>query len=151
QLFLDDAKMKNFTSCFKEKKFLKFFFSRVRRNETNRYPMFAYISPCGREHNFVRCDDTPIVFTQLHDSNSLGYAHGGPDMTVPFLPQKLYMHPQSGRVYHPAWDKVGGIGLVRSKLAIELSQHFEFTKDDNAPTHIHWHGEHIQLENDWVS
>ncbi|XP_064542522.1 UPF0598 protein CG30010 [Drosophila montana] len=155
-LFLDDAKMKNFTSCFKEKVFLKFFFSRVRRNESERYQDFPYISLCGRERNYVRCDDTPIVFTdQLKKdacevSDVLTYAHGGPDLSVPFEPQKLYMHPKSGRVYHPAWSKVGGIGLVRSKLAIELSQNFVFADDGKSPTHFNWNGTQLKLENEWI-
>lgn len=66
QLFLDDARMKNFTSCFKEKKFLKFFFDRIRFNRTDRYTTeFPFISLCGRERNFIRCDDVPIVYTHV--------------------------------------------------------------------------------------
>ncbi|XP_034110036.1 UPF0598 protein CG30010 [Drosophila albomicans] len=153
-LFLDDAKMKNFTSCFKEKKFLQFFFSRLRQNETQRYEMFPFMSPCGRERNFVRCDDTPIVFTEQHSGDNatdiLTYAHGGPVLSVAFQPHNLYMHPKSGRVYHPAWPKVGGIGLVRSKLAIELSQYFIFTESDASPTHFQWRGNQIQLQHDWI-
>ena len=33
-LFMDDSKMKNFTSCFKDKAFLKFFISRITHNNT---------------------------------------------------------------------------------------------------------------------
>ncbi|XP_036333565.1 UPF0598 protein CG30010 [Rhagoletis pomonella] len=156
-LFLDDAKMKNFTSCFKEKKFLKFFFSRIKLNDTNRYRGdFPYLSLCGRERNFIRCDDTPIVFTHvLQDENGnerLSYAHGGEQLTTDFLPQKIYMNPETGRVYHPAWSKVGGIGLIRSKLAIELSRNFEFMNNvEEAPTHFTWRGHRLQLENDWVA
>lgn len=66
QLFLDDARLKNFTSCFKEKKFLKFFFDRIRLNQTDRYANeFPFISLCGRERNFIRCDDVPIVYTHV--------------------------------------------------------------------------------------
>ncbi|KAH8321599.1 hypothetical protein KR074_010075, partial [Drosophila pseudoananassae] len=154
QLFLDDAKMKNFTSCFKEKDFLRFFFSRLRLNHTDRYKKdFPYISLCGRERNFIRCDDTPVVFTeQLTKNNSevLSYAHSGQVLTLAYEPQKLYMDPKNGRVYHPAQPQVGGIGLVRSKLAIELSQHFEFTPGDPSPSHFQWNGERLKLENDWV-
>ncbi|KAJ8979030.1 hypothetical protein NQ317_003133 [Molorchus minor] len=53
-LFLDDARMKNFTSCFKEKKFLKFFFDRLRLNTTGRYKEFPFVSLCGRERNFCK-------------------------------------------------------------------------------------------------
>ncbi|XP_045130702.1 UPF0598 protein C8orf82 homolog [Portunus trituberculatus] len=64
-LFLDDTRMKNFTSCFKEKKFLQFFFSRMKFNETGRYPEFPFLSLCGCERNYIRCDDLPLVFTHL--------------------------------------------------------------------------------------
>ncbi|KAH8390171.1 hypothetical protein KR200_008741, partial [Drosophila serrata] len=154
-LFLDDAKMKNFTSCFKEKDFLKFFFNRVRLNKTDRYQIdFPYISLCGRERNFIRCDDTPLVFTeqlQKDGSEVLSYAHSGQVLTLPYEPHKLYMDPRNGRVYHPTTPQVGGIGLVRSKLAIELSQHFEFPTGQASPTHFQWKGERLKLENDWVS
>lgn len=66
QLFLDDARIKNFTSCFKEKHFLQFFFKRLKFNTTDRYRNeFPYLSVCGIERNYVRCDDLPIVFTEV--------------------------------------------------------------------------------------
>lgn len=56
-------------SLFTEKKFLVFFFQRLRRNETGRYEdEFPFVSPCGRERNFIRCDDTPIVYTHVVSS-----------------------------------------------------------------------------------
>ena len=49
QLFLDDAKMKNFTSCYKELHFLKFFFKRLKKNDSMRYTEdFPYLSLCGK-------------------------------------------------------------------------------------------------------
>lgn len=58
--------MKNFTSCFKDKPFLKFFFDRLKRNDSDRYAdTFPFVSVCGRERNFIRCDDLPIVFTHV--------------------------------------------------------------------------------------
>lgn len=37
QLFLDDSKMKNFVTCFKDLQFLVTFFSRLRPNHSGRY------------------------------------------------------------------------------------------------------------------
>lgn len=168
--------MKNFTSCFKEKKFLHFFFTRVRLNSTNRYREdFPFISPCGRERNFIRCDDLPIVYTHiirdasgllasnipsyiyvlifdfLPGKEKLSYAHAGDLLTVDFEPDKIYMAPETGRVYHPAWERVGKIGLIRSKLAIEISKHFEFADGENhPPTHFTWKGVKLKLDRDWV-
>ncbi|XP_066255354.1 UPF0598 protein CG30010 [Euwallacea similis] len=152
-LFLDDSRMKNFTSCFKEKKFLRFFFNQLRLNTTDRYPEFPYLSICGKERNFVRCDDYPIVFTHIikkSDKYLLAYNHAGELLTVPFEPHKVFMKPETGRVYHPAQERAGSIGLVRSKLAIEFSSHFTFGQgEENPPTEFQFMKETVKLDNKW--
>lgn len=155
QLFLDDARIKNFTSCFKEKKFLQFFFSRIKANDTGKYALeFPFTSPCGRESNYIRCDDLPIVYThviQKNDQLKLSYGYAGESLLVDFDPQKIFMNPVSGRVYHPASEKVGRIGLIRSKLAIELSKNFEFENGEHQPpTHIVWNDKRLLLDFEWV-
>ncbi|XP_046379667.1 UPF0598 protein CG30010-like [Haliotis rufescens] len=159
QLFLDDSKMKNFTSCFKEKAFLAFFFSRLKMNETDRFrEEFPYLSPCGRERNFIRCDDKPVVYTkilpsrQADGSSLLSYGGAGELLTVRFEPEKVCMLPSSGRVYHPAAPVIGGVGLIKSSLAIELSRDFEFEKGEtNPPTHFTWKGVRLELTNELLS
>lgn len=156
-LFLDDAKMKNFTSCFKEKKFLQFFFNQLRLNKTGCYKEFPYISPCGREMNYVRCDDRPVVFTNVIDdttdqSDLFAYGHAGPLLTVPFEPERLCMFPLSGRIYHPALLRLGGVGLVKSSLGIEFSKRFVFKNGEcEPPTHFIWKNVCHKLTNDLVS
>lgn len=145
--------MKNFTSCFKDKQFLEFFFKRLRRNTSGRYEeSFPFISLCGRERNFIRCDDLPIVFTHLlNDGQQLSYGYTGDKLVFPFTPEHLYMSPNTGRVYHPAEQKYEGIALIRSKLAIELSKGFEFEAgEDHPPTHFLWKGDRITLKPDWL-
>lgn len=151
--------MKNFTSCFKDKKFLKFFFDRIRINDTDRYKDdFPYLSICSGERNFVRCDDYPFVFTHVFEkpakdgsvSDHFGYAHAGDVLSIPFDPKKIFMSSTSGRVYHPAPEKVGGIGLVRSNLAIEFSKLFKFEDDETKPpTHFFWKKEIHLLDTTW--
>ncbi|XP_031636175.1 UPF0598 protein CG30010 [Contarinia nasturtii] len=154
-LFLDDARIKNFTSCFKEKHFIRFFFKRLRFNTTNRYQNeFPYLSLCGTERNYIRCDDLPIVFTDVisnDQENCLAYNHGGNELKMQFQPDKVYMSPESGRVYHPADGQYGFIGLIRSKMAIAFSKHFEFEQGEQAPpTHFTWNNTRYILENDWL-
>ena len=61
------------------------------------------------------------------------------------------MVQSSGRVYHPASDKVGGVGLIKSSLAIELSQHFGYDEGADetvsSPTSFHWKGKVYKLNN----
>ncbi|XP_053640806.2 UPF0598 protein CG30010 isoform X1 [Cherax quadricarinatus] len=157
-LFLDDAKIKNFTSCFKDKKFLQFFFSRLRFNETNKYPEFPFLSLCGRERNYLRCDDLPLVFTNLVMKDiplgleeHLAYNHAGEAMSHQFQPSELCMQVETGRVYHPAPEHVGGVGLVRSQLSIQLSAHFIFNNSEQQPpTHISWKGRQVELSQNLV-
>lgn len=143
-----------------DKQFLVFFFSRLRLNQTGRYEDdFPYLSLCGRERNFLRCDDRPVVFTHLlqspagpqgimGDQELLSYCGGGEKLSVPFCPEALYMHPVSGRVYHPCSERGGGVGLVRSALAIELSPFFVYADEGSQsgqPTHFLWGGQKHRL------
>lgn len=154
QLFLDDSKMKNFTSCFKEKKFLRFFFNNLKINKTNRYTEFPYISLCGKERNFVRCDDYPIVFTHVitkaENEHYLSHNHAGDLLIFKFEPEKVFMLPETGRVYHPAPERTGSVGLIRSKLAIEFSKYFSFDNGEGMPpTHFSWGGKVYELNTKW--
>lgn len=150
--------MKNFTSCFKEKRFLQFFYKRIKVNKTGRYEEeFPYISLCGSERNFVRCDDVPIVYTHIFkkecggsEADYLSYGYAGEELSILFMPEKIYMFPQTGRVYHPAADIYGGIGLIRSKLSIELSKNFEFQNiDSQLPSHFRWKKKTFELDQNW--
>lgn len=141
--------MKNFTSCFKERKFLHFFFTRIRVNETGRYgKVFPYVSLCGRERNYIRCDDLPIVFTHVfidgQARNQFSYGHAGELLSFPFQPESICMLPESGRIYHPAPERAGGVGLIKSSLAIEFSTYFKYASDTDCdsecPTHFTWNG-----------
>lgn len=132
-----------------------FFFKRLKSNTTERYrEHFPWISLCGRERNFVRCDDYPIVFNEIiRDSNGNNlfcYNHAGPKLAVLFQPEKLWMDVENGRVYHPANKEHGSIGLVSSRTAIELSKMFIYADTDNfVPTHFMWQGEKYVLNSDW--
>ncbi|GJQ82807.1 hypothetical protein Trydic_g13509 [Trypoxylus dichotomus] len=157
-LFLDDARMKNFTSCFKDKKFIQFFFNQMRLNKTGRYAEFPYISLCGRERNYVRCDDYPFVFTNVIDKTlqsgmkelHLAYNHAGDLLSLTFLPDKIFMLPESGRIYHPAPAKIGRIGLIASKLAIEFSRNFIFDNGErHPPTQFNYKGITYVLDQQW--
>ncbi|KAL2745383.1 UPF0598 protein CG30010 [Vespula maculifrons] len=159
-LFLDDVRIKNFTSCFKDKKFLAFFFKRLKINNIGRHTQeFPYVSLCGPERNFVKCDDLPIVFTKIIQKENVeidkkedwfGYSHAEEFLMVPFEPEKLFMDCNSGRVYHPAPEKVGGIGLVRSKMAIELSVFFCFENgEEQGPTHFQWKNNKYVIDTEW--
>jgi hypothetical protein len=148
--------------------FLAFFFRQLKLNKTDRYSQeFPYISPCGSEINYIQCDDRPIVFTHYLDTDTvkaarsrtredashgyLSYNGTGHRLVLPFQPSKLCMLPGTGRVYHPAPEKVGGIGLVKSSLAIEISKSFRYAdggEETVPPTHFVWQGETFSLDNE---
>ena len=168
-----------------DKKFLAFFFKRLKVNSTDRYSEdFPFVSPCGKELNYIRCDDVPLVFTHLLDTEGeviqdiqgraatpsiqgakdisvegsekgktqelLSYGGTGNLLTVPFQPERLFMLPGSGRIYHSAPLKAGGVGLVKSSLAIELSRHFWYKEGSDpeaaAPVGFTWRGQSYTLD-----
>ncbi|NXW84310.1 CH082 protein, partial [Alopecoenas beccarii] len=153
QLFLDDTKVKNFITCFKDVRFLAFFFKQLQPNRSGRYEtQFPFMSLCGRERNFLRCDDRPVVFTEILPGADTGterllsYCGAGNRLTVPFQPQNLAVSPRNGRLYHPAPARVGGVGLVRSALALEWDPCFEYELGPaQPPTHFNWEGQRYRL------
>lgn len=83
--------------------------------------------------------------------NSLTFNHGGNELKLEFLPHRVYMSPENGRVYHPAESQYGSIGLIRSKMAIEFSKHFDFEQGEHKPpTHFTWNNTRYTLENEWM-
>ena len=162
-----------------DKKFLAFFFKRLRTNDTGRYEDdFPFISPCGREMNYIHCDDLPIVFTHLLDQNGeiiqdiathaqkspsnikkpselLSYGGTGNLLTIPFQPGTLCMLPDSGRIYHTAPAQGGNVGLVKSSLALALSSFFQYEEGKNPetdpPVRLTWQGQLYNLDNSVLS
>lgn len=143
-LFLDDSRAKNFTSAYKDIEFLNFFYKQLRLNKTGRFEeLFPYISLCGLERNFLRCDDQPIVFTEFQD-NGTTLRIGQSSRTYPFEPASLSML-KNGRLYHKA--PFGEYGLVMSKTADKLFPLFTF--DDYAyPVDFFWCGKKHILTNE---
>ena len=121
-------------------------------NETNRYPEFPYLSLCGRERNYIRCDDKAVVYTHIIEtgkSDLLSYGGVGDRLTVLFEPSKICMLPETGRIYHPASADTGGVGLIKSSVAIAISKYFEFGNgEDKPPTKFIWKDKTYRLSND---
>ena len=68
----------------------------MKPNASGRYESeFPYMAPCGREMNYIRCDDLPIVFSRLLDKEGkviedvVGYGTQAKDTdTLPSLGER---------------------------------------------------------------
>ncbi|KHJ85699.1 hypothetical protein OESDEN_14567 [Oesophagostomum dentatum] len=143
-LFLDDSRAKNFTSAYKDIDFLNFFYKQLRYNTTDRYAdSFPYLSRCGIERNYLRCDDRPIVFTDIQGDGTL-LRIGQSTRTFPFEPTSLSML-SNGRLYHNS--PFGDYALIMSKTADKLFPLFTFDKQ-GYPVKFRWKGEEYVLTNE---
>jgi len=134
RLFLEDVLPKNVATSLKSDKFLDFFWHMLRPNTLGTFEEYPFISPCGKEMNFVRPADTPIVFDRIDYSEPNGFprlvyasAH-----SQEFDPSALVWHTETERIYHPVTKHKrlkGSMGLLRSHLGISLSERFVFEND----------------------
>lgn len=60
---------------------------------------FTWLSKCQGEWNMIHAVDTPIVFRKLSEDGTLTW---GGDYTMPFQPDRLRVHPDTGYLYHPS-------------------------------------------------
>ncbi|KAG9324781.1 hypothetical protein KVV02_005372 [Mortierella alpina] len=148
QVFLQETHPKNFTSCYKDPKFLDFFIRRIRPNETAHFPEYTWQSPCGKEVNFVEAADTPVVFHGLRD----GQLMWAGTLKTPFLPDRLCVSESSGRLYHPLPasmtiqptsedNDANGLGLGLLKSSMVLSELAAGLDQDS----IVWKGQRFAL------
>ncbi len=82
-------------------KFLNFFFKQIDYNRTGYFENYPYISPCGKEMNFIACPDTPIVFKKI-EKEKLFYSG---DLFIEFNPKFLYYVETSSQLYYPLNNK----------------------------------------------
>lgn len=98
--------------------FVDFFFRRLATNANPDYPEFPYVCRCGDEMNYLRPQDTPIVFTGLLGERLL-FGHS---LSVHFEPEKL-SYSAEGVLYHAA--PVGNLGRIVPHVAMEISKNIE--------------------------
>uniref|UniRef100_A0A7S2RG64 Uncharacterized protein n=1 Tax=Rhizochromulina marina TaxID=1034831 RepID=A0A7S2RG64_9STRA len=125
RLFIEDVMPKNVATCLKSDKFLSFFFSRLRPNTSGIHRDYPLMSPCGKEMNFIKPADTGIVFNEVDWSTREFVFSGGARQTLD--PSAFSMSSDNGRLYHRLSshrfaEALGGWALLRSSLALELSE-----------------------------
>ena len=71
-MFLEESRVKNIATSLKDNRFLSFFFKRLKLNRTGKYEQeYPFVSPCGKEMNYVKPADIPIVFTSKIESKTI--------------------------------------------------------------------------------
>ena len=146
----EETQPKNIATSIKDTRFLDFFFSKVRDVNASEIRFlqacgavtstgvdYPFVSPCGKELNFIRPAATPIVFHALsHDDTTLTYAG---TMTQPLDYSKLAVSKKTGRLYHQLNIESGirksrrtasEYGLIRSSVAVALSERIVDGLDD---------------------
>ena len=141
RLFLEDMVPKNIATSLKSEKFLNFFFRQLRHNNTGKFTEYPYVSPCGKEMNFIKSADLPFVFLEYEKvNNTLAW---GNSLTLPFEPGKLVLSVKTGRLYHPfvnpnRVDGAGQLGLLKSHLALQFSDFI--SADEDGTWKFQWEG-----------
>lgn len=158
-----------------EKKFLEFFFKKLRNNESSRYDKnFPFVSNCGLERNYLRCDDLPFVVSFLDEKNDLIQLNqiNSSHWLFKFDPENLFHNPNNGRLYYLLEDKEifkqeklcsndprrlkhldnlpCRIALVKSEISIRLMERVH-SEDDNKSLKFEYKSKVYNLNNDQAS
>lgn len=98
--------------------FLDFFFRRLAPTANPDYPEYPFVSRCGEEMNYLRVQDTAVVYTGFQDGR-LSYAYS---LSTGFSPEKL-SYSADGVLYH--WAPVGERGRLVPHVAVEIARNIE--------------------------
>jgi hypothetical protein len=137
KLFLEETKIKNFATCFKDIPFLNRFFKNLQPNETNSHPEYKFIYICMKEFNFLKCEDTPIVFFDLMDGNLI---YGG-NLKTKFQPNSLIFDIDNFRLYQQIDFKFGSFGLLSENVMMTLN----IQREDSGEYFLYYNNEIFKL------
>lgn len=117
-------------SRLSDRKFLNFFFGRLKKNDSGQYSNYPYLSPCGSEQNYIQCTGTPFIFTNLQDTR-LYLNHC--DLWVLLKPHALQLSVNNHCLYHPALAHLSG--RLHTNVQAELSDWIQ-EKDGQYSLHM---------------
>jgi hypothetical protein len=168
-VYLEDSIPRNIATSLKDKRFLSFFHSQMRRNNTGIHEdVYPYVSLCGKEVNFVLPLDcnSAFVYTELSPDKTILYYGGNvADASYSsqskaglassfgsalFEPRLLSFNIETGRLYYPIMNhKFLNLGLDVAKAIADTSFQFEYAL-------LHPHlcqqlGMHINYDDDMSS
>lgn len=176
RLYLEGVKRKNIATCLKDDKFINFFYKQLKPTSFLRtHPkwvnlttdfvtveleeQYPYVSICGKELNFLKPEDVPIVYTKLlpttatttstKENNSqkpLFQLSYGASLKVPFDPSALHLCTKKGYLYHPvpSVKQCGTLGLISSPLVLsEFQQSLSF---EESGVFFHFEANHYQVK-----
>jgi acyl-coenzyme A thioesterase PaaI-like protein len=106
------------TTIIDDGEYIDYFYRRLGNNDTEHYTDYPFLSFCGRERNYVRAADTPIVFHRLED-NRLYYGYS---LSIEFNRENLRFSSE-GIAYHTA--PMGEFGRLSPQIIMELSPFIE--------------------------
>lgn len=150
RLFLEETIPKNIATSIKDERFLNFFFRMVRPVGPREAEImtkfnicgddYPFVSPCGKELNFIRPAATPIVFHSLSpDKSRLIYAG---NKSQDFEASGLAVSKTTGRLFHRCTQleqvatktkACGGtyqFALIRSAVVVALSEQIGALPED---------------------
>lgn len=133
-----DGRLFHDESELTDTRFLDFFFTHLKPNPGPLHPEYAFLSPCGREMNYIK-SISPIVFRALvtfEGGTSLLFAG---KKLQPFLPGSLFLDA-SGQLYHPT--EIGIAGRLGRHALIEISKYI-YQVDDRY--WIRWNSEQYYI------
>ena len=148
RVFLEETLPKNITTSLKSQAFLDFFISNLSKSSESDLAFlpehvradYPYVSHCGRERNFVRPADLPIVFHAIvEDDHAAMQLCFGARLQQPFDPRCLAISRRTGHLYHQLFvgpgskllRKTGTHGLVKSSVAITLAERIVRTENND--------------------
>ena len=180
RLFLEETIPKNIATSIKDERFLDFFFRMIRPvgprelEIMNKFEIsqdeYPFVSPCGKELNFIRPAATPIVYHSFNQTDmTLIYAG---TKTEEFRASGLAISKKTGRLYHRCKhlellaakatnqcaerSRYHRFALIRSAIVVALSEHIvplpddmdRRTKDDSELAFIL--GDHVPQPIPWL-
>jgi hypothetical protein len=142
-IYFEESDIRNITTCLKDTKFLRQFYSNIRKNELGVNPKYPFYSVCWGEYNFLRCNKYPVIFSFLvqNEKNQWVLEYNF-IFKLKFEPKKLFLD-QEGILYQEMNHKVLRYGVFSTQLMVFMCNHIEMGENS---AELKWEGQTYSIK-----
>ena len=142
-IYFEESDVRNITTCLKDTKFLKQFYSNIKLNNLGVNRDYRWYSVCWGEYNFLKCNKHPVVFSYLiEEENGKFFLEYNFVFKVKFDPANLFLDKETVQ-YQKINHRVLKYGVLSTQLMVTMSDMIEQNDEDSAT--LTWQGKEYKI------
>ena len=142
-IYFEESDVRNITTCLKDTKFLRQFYSNIKLNSLGVNPQYKWYSVCWGEYNFLKCNKHPVVFSHMiEEENGNFVLEYNFVFKVKFNPENLFLDKETIQ-YQKINHRILKFGVFSTQLMVTMCDMIQ--QNDEQKATLTWQGNEYNI------